>query len=94
MGGFMLYVDGEPYPTLRPNDILELLRKEWSTSLSSNQIYDTSKGNAISKGLTILQVAWFVMRLRTRAIYHLETTQLEVRTLASAVLSFLTDTVW
>ncbi|KAG2036380.1 hypothetical protein BDR03DRAFT_921546 [Suillus americanus] len=96
MGGFMLYVDGEPYLTLRPNDILELIRKECIDVpiLTADQIYDRSKGNAISKGLVMLQVAWFVMQLITRTFYRLEATQLEVGTLASAVLNFLTYAVW
>ncbi|KAG2134907.1 uncharacterized protein EDB93DRAFT_836599 [Suillus bovinus] len=47
---------------------------------------DKSKGNAISKGLVMLQVAWFVMQLITRVIYRLETTQLEVGTPALVVL--------
>ncbi|KAG1827933.1 hypothetical protein EV424DRAFT_1537112 [Suillus variegatus] len=96
MGGFMLYVDGKPYLTLRPDDILKLMRKgciDFPT-LTANQIYDRSKGNAISKGLVMLQVAWFIMQLVTRAIYRLETTQLEVGTLAFAVLNFLTYAVW
>jgi hypothetical protein len=96
MGGFMLYVDGEPYLTLRHEVILKLIRAEHIDvpTLTVKQIYDKSKGNAISKGLIMLQVAWFVMQLVTRAIYHLETTQLEVGTLAFAVLNFLTYAVW
>ncbi|KAG1848041.1 hypothetical protein DFJ58DRAFT_842982 [Suillus subalutaceus] len=96
MGGFMLYVDGEPYLTLRPGYILELIRKECidAPTLTEKQIHDKSKGNAISKGLIMLQVAWFIMQLITRAIYRLETTQLEVGTLAFAVLNFLTYAVW
>ncbi|KAG1778895.1 hypothetical protein EV702DRAFT_143345 [Suillus placidus] len=96
MGGFMLYLDGEPYCTLRPDYILTLIRKEYidAPTLTAKQIHDKNKGNAISKGLIMLQVAWFVMQLITRAIYHLETTQLEVGTLAFAVLNFLTYTVW
>ncbi|KAG2143682.1 hypothetical protein DEU56DRAFT_971851 [Suillus clintonianus] len=78
MGGFMLYVDGEPYHTLQPDD----------------RICDKSKGNVISKGLIILQVAWFILQLMSRAIYHLETTQLETGTLAFAVLNFLTYALW
>ncbi|KAG1897542.1 uncharacterized protein F5891DRAFT_982517 [Suillus fuscotomentosus] len=64
MGGFMLYVDGKPCLTLRPDYI------------------------------NPRRVAWFVMQLITRAIYHLETTQVEVGTLAFAVLNFLTYAVW
>ncbi|KAG1809663.1 uncharacterized protein BJ212DRAFT_1279256 [Suillus subaureus] len=96
MGGFMLHVDGKPYLTLQPDHILKLIRKECIDvpTLTADQIQDKSKGNAISKGLVMLQVAWFVMQLITRAIYHLETTQLEAGTLAFAVLNFLTYTVW
>ncbi|KAG2040471.1 hypothetical protein BDR03DRAFT_948870 [Suillus americanus] len=96
MGGFMLYVDDEPYLTLRADYILELIREGCidAPTLTAKQIHDKSKGNAISKGLIMLQVAWFIMQLITRAIYHLETTQLEVGTLAFAVLNFLTYAVW
>ncbi|KAG1844516.1 hypothetical protein DFJ58DRAFT_27193 [Suillus subalutaceus] len=96
MGGFMLYVDGEPYLTLRPDDILELTRKECIDVpiLTANQIYDRSKGNAISKGLVMLQVAWFVTQLIIRTFHRLEAAQLEVGTLAFAVLNFLTYAVW
>ncbi|KAG1897007.1 uncharacterized protein F5891DRAFT_983017 [Suillus fuscotomentosus] len=96
MGGFMLYVDGEPYLTLRPEYILKLIRDECIDvpTITANQIHDKSKGNAISKALVMLQVAWFVMQLITRVVCHLETTQLEVGTLAFAVLSFLTYAMW
>jgi hypothetical protein len=97
MGGFMLYdVDGKPCLTLRPDYILKLIREECIEVpiLTARQIHDKSKGNAISKGLVMLQVAWFIMQLITRAIYHIETTQLEVGTLAFAVLNFLTYAVW
>ncbi|KAG2159538.1 uncharacterized protein EDB93DRAFT_1218287 [Suillus bovinus] len=96
MGGFMLYVDGEPYCTLQPNHILKLIHEKCIDvpTLTAKQIHDKSKGNAISKGVVVLQVAWFVIQLITRAIYHLETTQLEVGTLAFAVLNFLTYAAW
>ncbi|KAG2104357.1 uncharacterized protein F5147DRAFT_265548 [Suillus discolor] len=96
MGGFMLYVDGKPYLTLRPDYIVKLTREGCIdvSTLTAKQIHDRSKGNAISKGSVILQVAWFIIQLITRAIYHLETTQLEMGTLAFAVLNFLTYAVW
>ncbi|KAG2129166.1 uncharacterized protein EDB93DRAFT_1234459 [Suillus bovinus] len=96
MGGFMLYVDGKPYLTLRPDRMLELIHDKSIDipTLTVNRIHDKSKGNAISKGLIILQVTWFVIQLITRAIYHLETTQLEVGTLAFAVLNFLSYVAW
>ncbi|KAG2111467.1 hypothetical protein DEU56DRAFT_749569 [Suillus clintonianus] len=96
MGGFMLYVDGEPYRTLLPDEVLELIRKGCidAPTLTAKRIGDRSKGNAISKGLIIIQVAWFILQLMSRAIYHLETTELETGTLAFAVLNFLTYAVW
>lgn len=92
----MLYLDREPSLTLRPDHILKLIREECIDvpTLTEKQIHDKSKGNAISKGLIVLQVAWFVIQLITRAIYHLETTQLEAGTFAFAVLNFLTYAVW
>ncbi|KAG2067531.1 hypothetical protein BDR04DRAFT_844965 [Suillus decipiens] len=96
MGGFMLYVDKKPYHTLQPDEVLKLICAGCIDApiLTANQIEDRNKGNAISKGLVILQVAWFVMQLITRAIYHLETTQLETGTLAFVVLNFITYALW
>ncbi|KAG1805905.1 hypothetical protein EV424DRAFT_1577949 [Suillus variegatus] len=97
MGGFMLYVDRKPCLTLHPDYILKSIHGEGYIdvpTLTKNQVQDKSKGNAISKGLVVFQVAWFVMQLITRAIYHLDTTQLEAGTLAFAVLNFLTYAVW
>ncbi|KAG2051807.1 hypothetical protein BDR06DRAFT_997979 [Suillus hirtellus] len=96
MGGFMLYKDREPSRTLQPTHILILIRQRCIDvpTLTADRIDDKSKGNAISKGVVLLQVAWFVVQLVTRAIYHLEITQLEVGTLAFAVLNFLTYAAW
>ncbi|OAX33713.1 hypothetical protein K503DRAFT_869382 [Rhizopogon vinicolor AM-OR11-026] len=96
MGGFMLYFEGKPYHTLSPDQLLDMIKNGSISApiLSAKQIHDKSKGNAISKGLVILQVAWFVLQLISRAIYHLETTQLETGTLAFAVLSFITYAAW
>jgi len=96
MGGFMLYVDGKPHHTLWPDELLDLIRAGSIDPpiLTATQIRDKSKGNAISKGLVILQVTWFVLQLISRTIYHLETTQLEVGTFAFAVFSFITYAAW
>ncbi|KAG1730551.1 uncharacterized protein EDB91DRAFT_1330497 [Suillus paluster] len=96
MGGFMLYVDGKPYHTLLPDQLLLLIRDKRidAPTLTAKQICDKSKGNVISKGLIIIQVAWFILQLISRTIYHLDTTKLETGTLAFAVLNFLTYAVW
>jgi hypothetical protein len=96
MGGFMLYVNDEPYHTLSPDNLLKMAQSGCIgvPKLSARQIRDRSKGNMISKGLVILQVTWFVLQLTSRNIYHFETTQLEAGTLAFAVLNFITYAVW
>ncbi|KAG1730557.1 uncharacterized protein EDB91DRAFT_1059422, partial [Suillus paluster] len=96
MGGLMLYVDGKPYHILQPEQILELIRAKHidAPTLTAKQINDRSKGNVISKGLIIVQVAWFILQLISRTICHLDTTKLETGTLAFAVLNFLTYAVW
>ncbi|KAJ8596181.1 hypothetical protein M405DRAFT_782083 [Rhizopogon salebrosus TDB-379] len=96
MGGFMLYVDDEPYHTLSFDNFLKMSQSGHIDvpKLTANQIRDKSKGDMISKGLAILQIAWFVLQLISRKIYHLETTQLEAGTLAFAVLSFITYAMW
>ncbi|KAG1785852.1 uncharacterized protein HD556DRAFT_1419287 [Suillus plorans] len=67
MGGFMLYVDGEPCLTLRPDYILKLIHERCAyidvPTLTKSQIQDKNKGNAISKGFVMFQVAWSVMQL-------------------------------
>ncbi|KAG1808445.1 uncharacterized protein BJ212DRAFT_1436476 [Suillus subaureus] len=96
MGGFMLYVDGEPYLTLSPDQLLFLIRAGSidAPALTARQIRDRSKGNAISKGSIIIQGAWFILQLLSRVIYHLEITHIEVATLAFAVLNFISYAVW
>ncbi|KAG2053800.1 hypothetical protein BDR06DRAFT_1052222 [Suillus hirtellus] len=81
-----------------PYALITFLNRYMKGVLMSNENpdRDKSKGNAISKGLMMFQATWFFMQLQviTRAIYHLETMQLEVGTLAFAVLNFLTYAVW
>ena len=92
----MLYVDGKPHHTLSPDELLDLIRAGSIDPpiLTARQIRDKSKGDAISKGLVILQVTWFVLQLLSRAIYHLETTQLEAGTFAFTVFNFIIYAAW
>jgi hypothetical protein len=96
MGGFMLYVDGKPYRTLLPDKLHSLIRDGFidAPALTARQIRDRSKGNVISKGLVIFQGSWFILQLLSRAIYHLEITQIEVATFAFSILNFFTYGLW
>jgi hypothetical protein len=96
MGGFMLYVDGKPRATLEPDELLGFVRKgsvEMPVVVEAD-IEDRSKGDALSKGIAILQLAWFILQLVSRYIQNLPTTLLELDTLALAALAGIAYGLW
>ncbi|KAG1880135.1 hypothetical protein F4604DRAFT_1620150 [Suillus subluteus] len=96
MGGFMLYVDGKPRATLDPNELLRFVR-EGSVDMpviTEAEIEDRSKGDGLSKGIAILQLAWFVTQLVARYIQNLPITLLEIDTLAVAALTCISYGLW
>jgi len=62
--------------------------------LSKAEIEDKSKGDAISKGLVILQTSWFVTQVITRGVQGLPITELELVTVAFAALNFVIYILW
>ncbi|TFK59411.1 hypothetical protein BDN72DRAFT_865170 [Pluteus cervinus] len=58
------------------------------------QVQDRSKGDFLSKGLVALQTSWFVIECIARFQQHLPITELEVVTLAFAVLNIITYGFW
>ncbi|TFK70477.1 hypothetical protein BDN72DRAFT_535845 [Pluteus cervinus] len=58
------------------------------------QVQDRSKGDFLSKGLVALQTSWFVLECVARFQQHLPITELEVVTLAFAVLNIITYGFW
>jgi hypothetical protein len=97
MGGFML-VDGhgDPIRPLLPDDLDTLSEKEEIDFpvIKEAEITDKSKGDFLSKGLVLLQTGWFVVQCIARASQHLSLTELELVTLAFAVLNFVTYWLW
>ncbi|KAJ7059214.1 hypothetical protein C8F01DRAFT_1026520 [Mycena amicta] len=57
-------------------------------------IKDKSKGDAFSKGIAFFQGLWFVMQCIARTAQHLPLTELEVATLAFAVVNIFTWLLW
>ncbi|TFK68035.1 hypothetical protein BDN72DRAFT_769968, partial [Pluteus cervinus] len=55
---------------------------------------DHSKGDILSKGLLTLQTSWFVVQCVARLVQRLVLTELEVVTLAFAVLNIITYLFW
>ncbi|KAG1741710.1 hypothetical protein EDB19DRAFT_709047 [Suillus lakei] len=96
MGGFMLHVNGKPRATLRPHE-LERFVRDGSVEMPvivEADIEDRSKGDALSKGIAILQLAWFVLQLGVRYTQNLPITLLEIDTLALASLTSIAYGFW
>ncbi|KAG1741709.1 hypothetical protein EDB19DRAFT_1850908, partial [Suillus lakei] len=96
MDGLMLYVNDKPRATLKPDELLSLVR-EGSVDVPvivEADIEDRSKGDALSKGIAVLQLAWFVLQLVVRYAQNLPMTLLEIDTLAVASLTSIAYCFW
>ncbi len=63
-------------------------------AISRETIEDKSKGDALSKTISVLQISWFIVQCVARAIQHLPITLLEMTALAFAGLSIITYLLW
>jgi hypothetical protein len=96
MGGFMLFQGGKAVHTLTPED-LELLSDSDNIDfpdITQKEIQDKSKGDFFSKGIVVVQTGWFILQCTARRVEHLSITELEVVTLAFAILNFATYWLW
>ncbi|KAF7370041.1 hypothetical protein MSAN_00634100 [Mycena sanguinolenta] len=91
MGGFVSSA-GLPIATIKQLEdpaLQEIIR-----NINEEDIRDRSKGDALSKGVALLQVLWFTVQCFARAHQHLAVTQLEVATLAFAVVNIFIWLLW
>ncbi|KAJ7706551.1 hypothetical protein B0H16DRAFT_1746909 [Mycena metata] len=89
MGGF---VSEEGHPVSKMKQFpayMPAIRK-----IKKADIEDKSKGDTLSKGVAIAQGLWFVTQCLARVSQHLPLTELEVATLAFAVLSVAIRLLW
>ncbi|KAJ7727085.1 hypothetical protein B0H16DRAFT_1697845 [Mycena metata] len=89
MGGF---VSEEGHPISKMKQLpayISAIKK-----IKRADIEDKSKGDTLSKGVAIAQGLWFVTQCLARASQHLPLTELEVATLAFAVLSVVIRLLW
>jgi len=97
MGGFMLYdCEGNALGVLSP-ERLQGLSDQGNIDVprvTEKEINDRSKGDALAKGIVILQSSWFVMQCFARFARHLDITELEVVTLAYAILNGVMYFFW
>jgi hypothetical protein len=96
MGGFMLFDGDQAVRTLFPEELEYLSRMGEIDfpSITEREIRDKSKGDILSKGLVIMQLAWFALQCVARGVEHLPITQLELVTLAFAALNMATYWLW
>ncbi|KAJ7874549.1 hypothetical protein B0H14DRAFT_3859811 [Mycena olivaceomarginata] len=91
MGGFVTST-GYPVTTkeqLKDPEYLEAIR-----SVDAEDIKDKSKGDALSKGVALAQSLWFTVQCLARVHQHLVLTELEVATLAFAVVNVFIWLLW
>ncbi|KAJ7697323.1 hypothetical protein B0H14DRAFT_2549412 [Mycena olivaceomarginata] len=91
MGGFV-DSSGCPVTTRKQLDDPEFLAG--IQSIDAKDIMDRSKGDALSKGLALAQGLWFSVQYFARIHQHFPVTQLEVATLAFAVVNVFTWALW
>jgi hypothetical protein len=96
MGGFMEYEGNRPIRVLLPEELesYSLTGNGDFPRISTSEIADRSKGDAISKGLVVLQTSWFVTQCIARGVQGLPITELELVTVAFAALNFMTYVLW
>ncbi|TDL14699.1 hypothetical protein BD410DRAFT_168735 [Rickenella mellea] len=96
MGGFMLF-DGDKALYILSPEKLKRLSEEGKIDfpkITKQEIEDRSKGDVISKGFMMIQTRWFVLQCIARGVERLAITELELVTLAFAVLNLVTYTLW
>ncbi|KAJ7137202.1 hypothetical protein C8R44DRAFT_848511 [Mycena epipterygia] len=92
MGGF---VSGNGHPIVTIKQLTE--NAEYMSAIhdvEAEDISDKSKGDAFTKGIALLQGLWFGTQCLARAHQHLPITQLEVATLAFAVVNIFIWSLW
>ena len=96
MGGFILSKDGVMTKTLVIEELEQLASEgkiDWP-SISEQEIQDKSKGDPFSKGFVVLQTTWFIIQCVARGITGLNLTELELATVAFAVLNGIVYLLW
>ncbi|KAJ6573413.1 hypothetical protein DFH09DRAFT_1151777 [Mycena vulgaris] len=63
-------------------------------AVDTASIMDRSKGDALSKGVALMQSFWFIIQCFARLSQHLPLTEIEVVTLAFAVINIFTWILW
>jgi hypothetical protein len=103
MGGFVLDCTDVDQPEsleldhpMSPDEFLFLLEENYINVplITEEEIRDRSKGDVLSKALTVLQMGWFVIQSIARRIQGLPITELELATVAFALTNTVSYIFW
>ncbi|KAG2114962.1 hypothetical protein BD769DRAFT_1363619 [Suillus cothurnatus] len=96
MGGFVLYVDGQPRGTLTPDELSQFVRDKLVEMpvITEAEIRDRSNGDMLSKCIAIFQLLWFIIQIIVRYVQKLPVTLLEIDTLGVAALTCISYGFW
>ncbi|KAJ7200041.1 hypothetical protein C8J57DRAFT_1631508 [Mycena rebaudengoi] len=90
MGGFVSHIGHHPVTT--PTTVLEYLAA--IRAVDVGDITDKSKGDALSKGIAFAQGTWFMTQCFARLAQNLPVSELEIVTLAFAVVNVFIWLLW
>ncbi|KAI0060050.1 hypothetical protein BV25DRAFT_1918163 [Artomyces pyxidatus] len=94
MGGLHLYEGGEPRHPLSPIDVVGLVRAGSLVPPTEDEIKLLSQGDALSKGIAVLQILWFIIQYIARRAQGLPISQIEVMTLAYTTITVAMYAFW
>ncbi|KAI0066189.1 hypothetical protein BV25DRAFT_1513280 [Artomyces pyxidatus] len=94
MGGFHYYEDGKPAHPLLQKDVVLLVMNGELVPPTEEEIRGLSQGDAVSKGLAVVQTLWFVVQCIGRLAAGLPMAQLEVMTLAYTTIRVAVYAFW
>ncbi|KAJ7572520.1 hypothetical protein C8J56DRAFT_1175015 [Mycena floridula] len=94
LGGFVSHGGYTTLSQIRGESDIALAYLRDISSVNEEDIKDKSKGDALSKGLALLQVLWFIAQCIARQIQRLPNTTLEIATIAFAALNIFIWILW
>ncbi|KAI0048988.1 hypothetical protein FA95DRAFT_1604798 [Auriscalpium vulgare] len=94
MGGFHFYDAGQPVHPLSSEDVIRLVAAGELIPPTDAEIEALGQGDALSKGLAVVQTLWFIIQFVARRSSGLLVTELEVVTLAYTMITVAMYVVW
>ncbi|KAJ3572780.1 hypothetical protein NP233_g2861 [Leucocoprinus birnbaumii] len=85
---------GQILPDAYKGIIIDLSQLHERVDISEGEINDKSKGDFFTKLIVIIQTTWFIVQCVARWVQRLHVTELEIVTLAFAMLNIITYLLW